>query len=248
MRHWRKEKQCNPLKRIRDFFHTFFMGALTDPQIPKRSLAGGRALPARGQQGRHAGLLPSYAHSTGGLRASPYHSTSTKRCDQILCASKPNHTSTSRQGHLPLEHISLSTSEWSKALEEGRAVLQLLRAPLGASSHLPAQPSSPGPLALPQQIQQPSCKMSSWLTWPSVSVPECPLINLFTSQFLHSTKHPHNSMDSLSQGFELIQWAWPQGISTAYFVQRRYLINVCWADFWTKRTCHLVTNIQECIH
>lgn len=108
-----KRKQCNPLKKDRDFsIHIFHGSSGPHPQIPKRSLARGRALlrpevSKEDTQGSSLIVMPTALGVWGHLPIT----LPAPRCDQITSVLQANHTSRS-QGTPHLEHISLSTSKW----------------------------------------------------------------------------------------------------------------------------------------
>lgn len=131
------------------------MGALTHPQIPKRSLARGRALlrPEVSKEDTQGSslVMPTALGVWGHLPIT----LPAPRCDQILCASKPNHTSTfTRAPYI------LSTYLWALASEGAQRKGEQSSSSLGPlweqALTCPRSPRGPGPLALPQQIQQPS--------------------------------------------------------------------------------------------
>ena len=172
------------------------MGALTHPQLPKRSLPGGRAL-FRQEVGKEdtqgsSLVMPTALGACGHLPIT----LAAPRWDQILCASKPNHTSTfTRAPYI------LSTCLWAPASEgaqrkgeQSSGSVGPLREqaltcpqPLGARA---SGPASANPAALPGKCHP------GWRGLLSLSQ---------TAGNLPNT--PHNSMDSFKSGL----WAYSVG-------------------------------------
>lgn len=181
------------------------MGALTHPQLPKRSLAGGRALlrPEVGKEDTQGSslVMPTALGVSGHL---PITLPAPRR-NQILCASKPNHTSTfTRAPYI------LSTYLWALASEGAQRKGEQSSGSLGPLREQALTcPQPPGPRASGPASADPAAlpgKMSPWLTWPSVSVPESPSFNLYVSAG-NLPNTPHNSVDSFKSGV----WAYSVG-------------------------------------
>ena len=237
MRHWRKEKQCNPLKKDQRFFHTHFSWKLWRIHSYRSAAwpgAGRRgSTQAGGRQGRQAGLLPLCPQHWGSAGIS-YHSTNTKMGPNPPCFKGKPHMHV-HKGTRHLEHVSLRTSKW-RCPEEGRAVLRLLRAPPGASCHVPAAPRGQGLWPWLSRCNSPAREMSPChpgrrgLLSLSQNVSHSTLLS---QPAIYQTS-PTTAWTPLSQGFELIQQVFCLR-DTAYFVQRRHLINVCWADLLNQK-------------